>query len=68
MKSQRGKCNHCGLIFGVEDKWEIDHKIPRSKGGRDEYTNLQLLHKHCHDVKTAKDGLAGGSIDRYPSH
>ncbi|EGK86043.1 group II intron reverse transcriptase/maturase [Microcoleus vaginatus PCC 9802] len=68
MKSQRGKCNHCGLIFGVEDKWEIDHKIPRSKGGRDEYTNLQLLHKHCHDVKTAKDGLAGGSIDSYPSH
>ncbi|WP_333050352.1 MULTISPECIES: group II intron maturase-specific domain-containing protein [unclassified Microcoleus] len=68
MKSQRGKCNHCGLIFGVEDKWEIDHKIPRSKGGRDEYNNLQLLHKHCHDVKTAKDGLAGGSIVNYPNH
>lgn len=68
LKSQRGKCNHCGLIFGAEDKWEIDHKIPRSKGGRDEYTNLQLLHKHCHDVKTAKDGLAGGSIANYPNH
>ncbi|WP_425525985.1 HNH endonuclease [Halotia branconii] len=26
----------------------------------DEYKNLQLLHKHCHDAKTTKDGLVGG--------
>lgn len=24
-------------------------------GGKDDYKNLQLLHRHCHDVKTAND-------------
>jgi RNA-directed DNA polymerase len=34
---------------------EVDHKIPRAIGGKDEYKNLQLLHRHCHDEKTAQD-------------
>jgi RNA-directed DNA polymerase len=55
LKMQKGKCNHCGLTF-VTDDWEIDHIIPKSQGGKDEYKNLQLLHRHCHDVKTANDG------------
>ncbi len=24
-------------------------------GGKDSYDNLQLLHKHCHDIKSARD-------------
>jgi len=35
---------------------EVDHKIPLSQGGKDEWVNLQLLHRHCHDEKTAADG------------
>jgi|AntDeeMinimDraft_5_1070356.scaffolds.fasta_scaffold32083_1 RNA-directed DNA polymerase len=31
---------------------EIDHKIPKSRGGKDEYDNLQVLHKICHVNKT----------------
>ncbi|HEY9740951.1 MAG TPA: HNH endonuclease signature motif containing protein [Coleofasciculaceae cyanobacterium] len=38
---------------------ELDHKIPRSKGGKDSYENWQLLHRHCHDEKTALDGSYG---------
>ncbi|WP_458575342.1 HNH endonuclease [Limnospira platensis] len=34
---------------------EVDHIVPRSHGGKDEYKNLQLLHRHCHDDKTALD-------------
>ena len=34
---------------------EVDHIIPRSKGGVDKYNNLQLLHRQCHVKKTAKD-------------
>jgi 5-methylcytosine-specific restriction endonuclease McrA len=34
---------------------EVDHIQPRSQGGKDEYKNLQLLHRHCHDEKTALD-------------
>ncbi|MEH1842234.1 MAG: HNH endonuclease [Nostoc sp.] len=29
--------------------------MPRSQGGRNKKDNLQLLHRHCHDNKTAED-------------
>lgn len=35
--------------------WEVDHIVPKSQGGRDEYKNLQLLHKSCHLQKTRED-------------
>jgi RNA-directed DNA polymerase len=38
---------------------ELDHIIPKSQGGKDEYKNWQLLHRHCHDTKTARDGSLG---------
>ena len=56
LKIQKGKCAHCKKLFTNEDILEVDHIIPRCKGGKDEYENLQLLHRHCHDVKTSKDG------------
>ena len=55
LKRQKGKCTHCGLYFKDEDVLEIDHIIPRSEGGKDQYKNLQLLHRHCHHEKTAED-------------
>jgi len=59
LKSQKGKCAHCGLYFTEESVLEVDHIIPKSKGGRNDYKNLQLLHRHCHDEKTASDGSLG---------
>lgn len=56
LKKQKGKCTHCGLYFREEDVMEIDHITPKSLGGKDQYNNLQFLHKHCHDVKTTEDG------------
>lgn len=56
LRMQQGKCPHCKTQLKHGDLTEIDHKIPRSKGGKDIYSNLQLLHKHCHNSKTAKDG------------
>jgi RNA-directed DNA polymerase len=58
LKTQKGKCTHCGLFFNDGDLMEIDHKIPRSKGGKDSCDNLQLLHGHCHNAKTAADKVA----------
>lgn len=55
LKQQKGKCTKCGLSFHSWDVWEVDHKIPKALGGKDEYKNLQLLHRHCHDEKTAID-------------
>lgn len=34
---------------------EVNHIIPRALRGKDEYKNLQLLHRYCHDVKTKTD-------------
>jgi RNA-directed DNA polymerase len=34
---------------------EVDHIKPLSKGGKDTYENLQLLHRHCHVQKTATE-------------
>ncbi|MGI2909590.1 group II intron reverse transcriptase/maturase [Tolypothrix sp. VBCCA 56010] len=59
LKKQKGKCTHCELFFREDDVMEVDHIIPKSKGGKDEYKNLQLLHRHCHDTKTANDGSFG---------
>jgi RNA-directed DNA polymerase len=56
LKKQKGKCSYCGLTFRDEDLLEIDHIIPKTLGGKDEYKNLQILHRHCHDKKTANDG------------
>ncbi|MFB2896526.1 HNH endonuclease [Aerosakkonemataceae cyanobacterium BLCC-F50] len=57
LKVQKGKCNRCGLHFREDDLLEIDHKLPTSQGGKDVLSNRQLLHRHCHDQKTAKDAL-----------
>jgi len=59
LKRQKGKCAHCDLYFTEESVLEVDHIIPKSKGGSNEYKNLQLLHRHCHDKKTASDGSSG---------
>ncbi len=55
LKQQKGKCTKCGLSFQNWDVLEVDHIIPKALGGRDEWKNLQLLHRHCHDEKTAID-------------
>ena len=55
LKSQHGKCVYCGLFFKSEDRLELDHILPEWLGGKNEYKNWQLLHKHCHDSKTAND-------------
>jgi RNA-directed DNA polymerase len=44
------------LHFQEGDLLEIDHIKPISCGGKKEWQNLQLLHRHCHDDKTANDG------------
>jgi len=64
LKQQKGKCLACGLHFQEWDTLEVDHKIPRALGGKDEWKNLQLLHRHCHDKKTASDGSQKSSNDK----
>ncbi|NJL52450.1 MAG: group II intron reverse transcriptase/maturase, partial [Hydrococcus sp. SU_1_0] len=64
LKKQKGKCNYCGLNFKDGDLLEIDHIVPKSKGGTNYYDNLQVIHRHCHDDKTTKDGSLNRTHDK----
>jgi len=50
-KNQDGRCNGCGTAFDIWNL-EIDHIIPKSKGGGDYYENYQLLCGSCNKMKS----------------
>ncbi|MCY4109270.1 MAG: DNA methyltransferase [Chloroflexi bacterium] len=47
---QSGNCGGCGHHFEARHL-EVDHIIPRSKGGTDHLVNLQLLCSSCNRIK-----------------
>jgi site-specific DNA-methyltransferase (adenine-specific) len=49
-KEQNGKCNACGDDFKIWNL-EIDHIVPKAKGGGDYYENYQLLCGSCNRIK-----------------
>ena len=55
LKKQKGRCAFCGLHFKPEDLIEVDHLNPKALGGDNKLSNKQVLHRHCHDTKTAQD-------------
>jgi len=63
LKQQQGRCRACGLYFMDGDPIEVDHILPKKQGGSDARDNLQLLHRHCHDTKTARETGCPGTHD-----
>ncbi len=51
---QEERCNGCFEVFRFKT-FEIDHIVPRSKGGKDHIDNLQLLCPNCNRRKGDKD-------------
>lgn len=49
-----GLCRICGRPAS-----EVDHIVPRSRGGADDEDNLQAICSACHAKKTALEGAAG---------
>ncbi len=49
-EKQEGLCNGCGTGFEIRH-FEIDHIIPKSKGGGDYYENFQLLCGNCNRAR-----------------
>ena len=50
---QQGNCNLCDVHFEFRNL-TIDHIVPKSKGGQDLETNLQLLCQACNSSKGAR--------------
>ncbi|GFR75416.1 methyltransferase [Elysia marginata] len=47
---QKGACNACAIELNIQN-FEVDHIIPKSKGGGDYYENYQLLCGNCNRIK-----------------
>lgn len=54
LKEAKGRCELCGAT--KDDRpLDVDHIIPRSKGGKTVYENLQVLCSKCNRTKKNKD-------------
>ena len=51
---QHNRCR-CGQEFAPYCKIVYDHIIPLWEGGADTLENMQAMHPHCHDAKTAAE-------------
>jgi RNA-directed DNA polymerase len=51
---QKGQCPECGESLFNEEELQIHHRLPRSQGGKDTYSNLVLVHVFCHQQIHAK--------------
>jgi HNH endonuclease len=48
------RCGRCGGPLSILGDCQIDHKVPRSVGGTDEMSNLQLAHERCNKVANGR--------------
>ena len=54
---QKWRCAACGKL--LDGSFEIDHRVPLSRGGDNSIENLQALHRFpCHMAKSATDARA----------
>ena len=47
---QQGECVYCGNEYGY-DKLQIEHMIPKVRGGQDDIRNCQLACRSCNQAK-----------------
>ena len=52
-EQQKGICNGCQEIFDIRH-FEVDHIVPKAKGGGDYMENYQLLCSSCNRIKGAR--------------
>ena len=65
LRTQEGKCKHCGLNFLPDALIEVHHLDGNHDNNRRQ--NLALLHRHCHDqAHSAKSLLPTGTHDMEP--
>jgi len=65
LKRQDGICPVCKCRFTNTDLPEAHHIHPRHLGGEDKYTNLVLVHLHCHDKIHREDKKPNSRRNNY---
>lgn len=53
--SQDGRCSACHEPITRETGWDVHHQQRRADGGSERYSNLRLLHPHCHQQHHANE-------------
>ena len=48
-----GHCHLCGEKLRLDGKWQMDHVVPRARGGADEEWNLLPVCGFCNRLKSA---------------
>ena len=51
------KCDDCVMNNIYLPATEVDHIIPKSRGGTDDYTNLRAINTKCHKKKSLKEAI-----------
>ena len=46
------KCEECKRKHRIKPANEVDHRIPKARGGTDDPSNLCAINKDCHKRKT----------------
>lgn len=54
LKTQNNSCPICKKPIFYGENTEVDHIIPISKGGKDDFSNLQIVHSDCNKKKGSK--------------
>ena len=62
-KAQNGRCPCCQGRITKETAWNIHHIVKRIDGGKDNISNLMLLHPDCHIQLHQKKNVAGSRLE-----
>jgi len=64
-KRQYGRCPECGDSLFNEEELQVHHRLARSQGGKNSYSNLALVHLLCHQHIHAKTERAMSDCRKY---
>ncbi len=46
------RCDECTRLGRIRAAGEVDHLVPKAKGGTDDPSNLRAINRDCHRAKT----------------
>lgn len=49
------QCEECRAAGRIRPAHEVDHIVPKAKGGTDDPSNLRAINRECHQRKSMRD-------------